>query len=211
MLLGHRGARAYTRVAENTPASFDLALQHGCRGFEFDVRRTACGRAVICHDAKAKGLTIAKVNCERLKHLPQLHEVLAAYRNRAFLDIELKVAGLESEVLVALGQNAPQRGYVVSSFIPEVINDLRLRSASVPLGWICDKKRLLDRWRDLPVEYVILHHSLITADLVEELHNAEKIVLAWTVNDKPTMRRLAKWKVDGIISDQTRRLVDAFN
>ena len=49
--LGHRGARAVRQIPENTLASFELCLQHGCDGFEFDVRLSADGQAVICHDA----------------------------------------------------------------------------------------------------------------------------------------------------------------
>ena len=41
LLLGHRGAVCSLGVPENTFASFDLALEHGCGGFEFDVRLTA--------------------------------------------------------------------------------------------------------------------------------------------------------------------------
>ena len=48
--LGHRGARALTSIPENTLASFDRALADGCDGFEFDVRLTADGEAVVCHD-----------------------------------------------------------------------------------------------------------------------------------------------------------------
>jgi hypothetical protein len=44
LLLGHRGARR--AAPENTLAAFDLALQHGCDGFEFDVRRTLDGRSL---------------------------------------------------------------------------------------------------------------------------------------------------------------------
>ncbi len=42
LLLGHRGAKSY--APENTIEAFELALQHGCDGFEFDVRLTR-GRA----------------------------------------------------------------------------------------------------------------------------------------------------------------------
>jgi glycerophosphoryl diester phosphodiesterase len=206
LLLGHRGARVFRSVAENTPASFDLALDHGCNGFEFDVRLTACGRAVICHDERVKRISIAKAGYTRLKHLPQLQDILTGFASRAFLDIELKVRGLESLVLDALRAYPPQRGYVVSSFLPEVLRDLRLRSAVVQLGFICDRKKQLDLWRELPVEYVILHRSLITRPLVDEVHKTKKFLFAWTVNDKVSMLRLAGWDVDGIISDRTRLL-----
>lgn len=207
LLLGHRGARATKSVAENTLPSFDLALKHGCDGFEFDVRMTNCGRAVICHDAEVDGITVATAGCEELTHLPELRDVLARYGRHAFLDIELKVPSLESFTLVVLHEHAPQRGYVVSSFLPGVLSELRARSESVVLGIICDKPNQLAQWKTLPVQYVIPHYSLITRELLNQVHAAEKTLLAWTVNDKDSMLRLHDWGVDGIISDDTELLV----
>jgi len=197
-------------VAENTVASFDLALQHGCDGFEFDVRSTGSGRALICHDPEIQGVTVAQAQSHQLRELPVLQDILARYSKRAFLDIELKVPGLDSQLLLALREHPPERGYVVSSFLPEVLTDLRLRSGEITLGLICDRRKQLERWRELPVEYVIPHCSLITHDLVKELQAAEKTLIAWTVNDQPSMLRLAEWGVNGIISDDTELLVRAF-
>jgi glycerophosphoryl diester phosphodiesterase len=210
LLLGHRGTRVSDAVGENTLAAFDLALQLGCDGFEFDVRRTACGSAVICHDEKVGGISVAKAACGQLEALPRLEDVLSRYAPRAFLDIELKVTGLESQVLVALREHPPERGYVVSSFLPDVLVELRTRSAEVSLGFICDQKKVLNRWRDLPVEYVIPKHTLISSQLVQAVHSASKTLLTWTVNDEKIMRRLADWGVDGIISDDPQQLVRTF-
>ena len=96
LLLGHRGARATRTVPENTLESFDLALAHGCDGFEFDVRLTADGRAVICHDATIEGCDVAQAGVTDLKHLPQLESVLVRYAQHAFLDIEIKEIGRAS-------------------------------------------------------------------------------------------------------------------
>src|SRR5271167_3343491 len=101
LLLGHRGARASREIPENTLASFELCLQHRCDGFEFDVRLSADGQAVICHDATVGGISIAKTAAKNLP-LPTLEEVLRTFAYRAFLDIELKVAGLEKAVLAEL-------------------------------------------------------------------------------------------------------------
>jgi glycerophosphoryl diester phosphodiesterase len=207
LLLGHRGARATKSVPENTHASFDLALQHGCDGFEFDVRLTGCGSAVICHDPETGGVTIAEAPCEQIEHLPELSGVLKKYASRAFLDIELKVAGLESQILMALQEHPPQRGYFVSSFLPDVVTELRIRSADILLGFICDRRKHLDHWRELPVQYIVPEHSLITLDLVNEVHEAGKQIFTWTVNDAGAMDRLAGWGVDGIISDNTELVV----
>src|SRR3954462_1480324 len=100
ILLGHRGASKY--LPENTFSAFDLALQHGCDGFEFDVRLTSDFHAVICHGPRFAGITIAKKTASRLRVLPHLNNVLARYSGRAFLDIELKVSGLEQCLLSAI-------------------------------------------------------------------------------------------------------------
>jgi glycerophosphoryl diester phosphodiesterase len=210
LLLGHRGARSFADVPENTFASFDLALDHGCGGFEFDVRLTGCGRAVICHDPKVDQVTISEATADQLLQLPRLEEVLSRYAPRAFLDIELKVPGLESKVLTALRDYRLEDDYVVSSFLPGVVTELKIRSASVRTGIICDEPGPLAGFRELDVEYVMPHHSLITWKLVQEIHGAGKKILAWTVNDSDSMLRLADWGVDGIISDETQLLVRTF-
>lgn len=92
-----------------------------------------------------------------------------------------------------------------------MLTDLRSRSGEVRLGLICERQKQLDLWRELPVEYVIPHSSLITQDLVEEVRHAGRLLITWTVNDKRSMLRLAKWGVNGIISDDTELLVQAFS
>ncbi len=207
LLLGHRGARASAGVPENSFASFDLALKHGCDGFELDVRLTACGTAVVCHDPKVGGITVARAQARRLPQLPRLDQVIKDYGQRAFLDIELKVKDLESKVLTALGNHPPTQDYVVSSFIPDVIMDLEARSPAVCIGLICESAAQLARWRDLPVDCVIPHQSLVSQLMVQDIQAAGHRIFVWTVNDAEGMRRLAHWGVDGIISDDTELLV----
>ena len=207
LLLGHRGARATGSIPENTAASFDLALKHGCDGFEFDLRRTKDGAAVLCHDPAVRNIPIAEAARESLSDLPLFEEILKRYAGCAFLDIELKVPTLEEKVVSLLEQNVPQRGFVVSSFFPEILLELRARSASTPLGLIADHSAHLARWRELPVEYVISHHRLTTAKLIEDVHGRGRKLLVWTVNDRNAMRQFAAWKADGIISDDTESLV----
>jgi glycerophosphoryl diester phosphodiesterase len=210
LLLGHRGARTSTSVPENTPASFDLALEHGCHGFEFDVRLTRCGRSVVCHDPTVDSITISQATADQLTYLPLLEDVLQRYSQRAFLDIELKVAGMESKILGLLREYRMEERYVVSSFLPEVVMELKTRSQKTQAGIICDKPGQLACWRETNADYVIPHHSLVTLKLVKEVHSAGQKLLTWTVNDRKTMLRLADWGVDGIISDDTELLVQTF-
>jgi len=210
-LLGHRGSRATTSVPENTLASFDLALDHGCDGFEFDVRLTGDGRAVVCHDPKVGGITVAKASSNQLLELPLLEDVVQRYAGRAFLNIELKVPGLESKILTVLTAHTPARGCVVSSFKSEVVLELKRRNTSIPVGIIFDQSGQLESCRKLAADYVIPHFSLLTKELVRDLHHAGKHLITWTVNDRASMLRLADWGVGGIISDDTRLLTQTLS
>lgn len=206
LLLGHRGARAYHAVPENTLASFELCLQQGCDGFEFDLRRSADEQAVICHDATAGGMTIASSASKSLR-LPALKDVLRQFADRAFLDIELKVAGLEAQMLAALRSNLPQKGYVVSSFLPDVLRTVYDLDQAIPLGFLCESAHQLRDWRQMPVAWVIPEFRLVDRALVERVHDAEKRIMVWTVNGIERMREFAAWGVDAIISDETELLV----
>ena len=206
LLLGHRGARGFKSIPENTAASFDRALGDGCDGFEFDVRLTADGKPVICHDPQMRGVQIRRASAEQLATLPQLQDVLLGYQDRAFLDIELKVSGLERITTALLREHQPRRGFVVSSFLPEVLRAAHAEDSAVPLGLICETKGQLQHWSQLPIEYLIAHCRLVGEGLIRRLRVAGKKIFVWTVNTPADMRRFAELGVDGIISDETRLL-----
>jgi glycerophosphoryl diester phosphodiesterase len=209
LLLGHRGTRAEKSIPENTLASFDLAVAQGCDGFEFDVRFSADDRAVICHDEEIRGMPVAKCPASKLV-LPLLQEVLERYQSTAFLDIEIKVSGLEAITLDLLEKFHPARGYVISSFLPEVLMAAYGMDDEVPLGLICETPSQLSRWRTLPLQYLIPHYSLVSEVLISEAQAAGRKVLVWTVNTIADIKRFATWGVDGIISDHPARLARAF-
>jgi glycerophosphoryl diester phosphodiesterase len=192
-------------------------MAHGCDGFEFDVRRSRDGVAGICHDpvwrnrAEGKpGLEIARATLTELAGIPQLAQVMERFAQGAHLDIELNVTGLENEVVAAIKTNPPEHGFIVSSFLPGALMRVRHVAADIPLGLICDTPAQLSVWETLPVVAVIPHYKLVTRELIESLHAAEKQVLVWTVNDAGRMRELAEWGVDGLISDDTELLVKTF-
>jgi glycerophosphoryl diester phosphodiesterase len=206
LLLGHRGARAVKSIPENTQASFDLSLAEGADGFEFDVRLTADGQAVLCHDARIRGMEIAKCSAGKLR-LPSLREVLARYRHTAFLDIELKVAGLEQQTADLLRSLPPKRDFVVSSFLPQVLENLHAIDPKIPLGLICETQSQVSLWTELPIQYAILQQKLLREKLIADIKSAGKKIFVWTVNLGTDMKRFAAMKVDGIISDNPKLLV----
>lgn len=213
LLLGHRGARKY--APENTIDAFESAIEDGCDGFEFDVRLTSDLQPVVCHDPKFCGVSVAKTSYQKLfeaaslkgKDISILEEILG-FGQRVFLNIELKVGGAEALLIELLKKYPPNKGLVVSSFLPRVIEALREHDADFPLGLICENRNQLARWRDLPIQTVMLHRALLTVRLFEELKSAGAQVFVWTVNSAREMRKFADMGVDGIISDDTKLLVE---
>jgi glycerophosphoryl diester phosphodiesterase len=202
-------------VPENTLAAFDLALRHGADGFEFDVRLTRDGKTILCHDPKLHRLVVRRSTLKKLRaassaraeRAPTLEEVLSRYGRSAFLNIEVKVRGIEEQVARAIKRGRPQR-YFISSFLPSVIRRLHTLDDSLVLGTLAQTRWQLRRWKRLPATYVVPHYRLLSRRLVAQLHGAGKQVVIWTVNHRKRMLRAAELGVDGIISDDTKLLVE---
>lgn len=214
LLLGHRGCRG--QFIENTFEAFDHALASGCDGFEFDVRRSADCVPVIWHDARLRGRAISRHSfvslrerCLIARRLPprpaiplcDLEALLARYSQLAWLDIELKVRGVEAQVAELLRRYPPARGFVVSSFRRRVLLELHRIDPGLPLGLIFDRMPLARIRRALPIQWVMPKAHLITAARVRQLHSEGLRVLTWTVNQPHAIRRLAEAGVDGMIGD----------
>ena len=217
-LLGHRGLRVRdlkrlisTAPSENSLDAFEYALSQGCDGFEFDVRHTRDSRNVLWHDSTLNGREIVVTDFAQLTARDGsvracLEDVLQQFGHRAYLDIELKAAGREGDIVAALKQHPPQRPYIVSSFLPQILLRLHEVDDQIPLGYICEHATLMDRWRDLPVKVFLPRHDLVVPRLIEEVHQHEKQIMTWTVNSARRMQELANWGVDGLISDDPHLL-----
>jgi glycerophosphoryl diester phosphodiesterase len=151
-LIAHRGYSS--KAPENTVAAFDLALKLGYSDLEFDVQLSKDGVPMVFHDETVDRTTsghgrLANFTYAELKQLdagswfdttykeqriPSLFELLARYKSRARLHIELKSTEpeLTERVMEALNvsgwlqatslfdrtiQRRPK--LVVSSFIPD--------------------------------------------------------------------------------------------
>jgi len=207
ILLGHRGASKY--APENTLEAFDLALQHGCDGFELDARRTSDEKTLICHDRDHKGKLLADCVAAKFPNLLLMEDAVARYSPRAFINLELKVEGLHEAVLAAYREHRPER-FLVSSFKPEALIPFYELQAPFPLGLICKTEQQLSVWGQVPIQAVIAHTSLATSELRSLTSNAGKQLFVWTVNRESDMRRFGELGVDGIVSDDTALLARAF-
>ncbi len=141
--------------------------------------------------------------------LCQLEEVLARYAHLGWMDIELKVRGVETQVAELLRRYPPARGFIVSSFRRPVLLELHRIDPGLPLAFIFDRMPREKTWRGLPIQFVKPSARLVTPARVRQFHAAGINVLTWTVNRPSAMRRLSEAGVDGMIGDDPAVLAAA--
>ena len=214
LALAHRGARL--QAPENTVSAFQLVLDHGCDGFECDVRATADGQIVICHDADYMGLEVADSNYAELalaaeacscEKPARLDELISRFGERAYMDLELKLPGMAAR-LTELLKDTRRESVLVSSFLSEALEEMRSADASLQLAGICDDGRELERWQRAQVQAMVLHLRLVSPEVVHRFQTGGKQVMVWAAERAHEIELLMEMGVDGIISGHTRILAD---
>lgn len=236
LLFGHRGVPA--RVAENTIAGFELAMELGAHGVEFDVQATADGHLVVIHDddvkrtcgvdglmremafARVRELNAASYKPGPPRLIPTFAEALDALPDGAWVNVEMKALGqLDVKTYVAklahdAAPHAARLHFIWSSFHP---------------GWVGAAQRAgvkglfaaLTSQRDayfLPTLFYLLRRNLhtlnipaalVSSTVVKAAHQAGLRVLVWTVNDQQLAQQLYATGVDGIFTDDVATLTAA--
>jgi glycerophosphoryl diester phosphodiesterase len=188
---------------ENTIAAFLAALAvPACDGLEFDVRASADGVPVICHDETLQRVfgrpeRVDSLTARALGEIgvPTLAGMLAAVGRGPFLDVELKVdVGPVVVEVLAAGRGPDLTRAVVSSFHPVALE----RVAHLAPRW--------GRWLNSPVleeatvdgavalgcRGIAAEWRAIDPRSVRLAHAAGLEVASWTVRRRPTFDRLAR-------------------
>jgi len=206
-LIAHRGGRGFG--TDNSLEAMEKAARAGVRVIETDVRSTADGRLVICHDGTVWGHIVGRTTYAELqKHSPErplLRDVLERLAGWVSFNIEIKEAPAR-EVAAALDLYGIALDTVVTSFDWDIIEEygktcpgaLTGHLYRMPYGW--DKK--LHRTLDVGGGIIAPYFNSIDRGLVEKAHGLGLTVYAWTVNDPHDFRKLHAWGVDAIITDR---------
>jgi glycerophosphoryl diester phosphodiesterase len=216
-LIGHRGAPR--ERPENTLAAFLRALDLGADAVELDVHATRDGVVVVYHDfvpratssvPSLEGRPIAELTAAELstfrvsgEAIPTLSAVLEAIGPHARIYIEIKGRGIEQAVIATLEGVPSATDFAVHSFDHRAAQRARAIKPAMAAGillysYLIDPGAALraagarDYWQEW---------SMIDADLVHAVHEANGRVVAWTVNDPDAARRLAAMGVDAICTD----------
>lgn len=228
LVLGHRGARR--EAPENTLPAFRRALEMGADGVELDARLSADGQVIVFHDDRLERTTdgrgaVACASWDELRCLDAgshfsptfagtrictLAEALEVLQPARLVNIELKGpdedTGLERRVLEVVRRAGLEGRVVFSSFVVEHLRRLRALDGGAALAWLYNWPWQTEAALALAGEVELwgLHPAVraVRAGLVCRAHQRGLRVLPWTVNAEATVRRLARWGADGVITDR---------
>ena len=232
-LVGHKGADEIR--PGNTLESFAAAVEAGVDTIELDVLWRRDGKPSL-PPAERTPLVVAHDWHDAERRTPlTLAEGLDAFTrpplDRVEIDLDLKLAGREDEVVEALRERDLEPRAMTSTMelsslarlgelepglrrgwtYPKVTKDWNSKRWAKPLvigAMIAMRRRLpgiaaanLPR---LGVEAMWVYHPLITRRLAAVTREAGVELIAWTVDEPGTMRRLVDLGVNGICSNDPR-------
>ena len=221
---------------ENTLAAFRHGASFGYHMFEFDVKLSGDGVAVLLHDATLDRTTNGTGRLDALtlgqiaqldagswhspayagEPVPTLAAIARYLRANNFLaNIEIKpVPGAEwrTGAAVALDARVLWAGAdvppLLSSFSEEALAAAREAAPELPRALLLDKLPAdwLDRLRALDCVALDANHRELTPEIIDEAHAAGFRVCCYTVNDLDRAQLLWGAGLDGLITDWVDRI-----
>ncbi|MEN9225418.1 MAG: glycerophosphodiester phosphodiesterase [Thermostichus sp. HHBFW_bins_43] len=217
-IVAHRGE--HTHAEENTLAAFTAAIEAGADQIELDVRYSQDGIPFVFHDAELGGQPLAALPWAEIRArkpaIPTLKDALHHIQGQIGLDIELKEAGDEKQILSLIRDVLTPDEFVITSFLPEVVQRVKALDADLHVGLLLDAKSAESKQhpekgspvvycRELGADFLAPHHSWIDADFLDLAVQAGIPLYVWTVNDPEQMKvYLQSGRVTGLITDDPR-------
>lgn len=217
LIIGHRGVPALE--PENTIRSFKKAQALGVDMIEMDVRETKDGQIVVIHDRNLMRLfrvnaEVSDLTTEQLKQIskneiPTLAEVLAVIQKP--LNLHIKVSGMEAKVLEQI-KKFPHK-VLISSVFPRILKKIKTLDGNIHLGLIIGGPELrlmfILNWlaHDLNLYSIHPKNILVSFASIPLLKWHKRKIIVWDVNTKKDFDRLAKLKVDGIITNHPEKFI----
>jgi glycerophosphoryl diester phosphodiesterase len=220
--IAHRGAR--TERPENTIAAFERAFARGATGIELDVHSSSDGVIVVHHDPELADSVsgalraIAEMTWEEIRatgsrsgvSVPRLTEVLTVVPPGATAYVEIKGSRIEQPVADVIAASSAR--CAAHSFDHATIDRVAAIAPNLPRGLLFESAESLESLESdvkrASARDVWPHHSLVDSTLVARARAVGARVIAWTVNSRADVERLAGLGIDGICTDDVRTLDD---
>jgi len=218
VVMSHRGVSG--DEPENTLEAFAASVARGVEAIELDVRRTADGVLVVSHDATVGGGSIAASTyaelAARAPGLCTFGQALETIPSPCLLDVEIKVLGIEAEVLDELKLMREKGDFVVTSFHDQTVARVKALDAGVRAGLILGEGRPKEgirarlseifparRLRRSGSDLVAPNLKVLRCGFLRRMRRLGYQVYVWTMNEPRLMKRMLRQPgVTGIITDR---------
>ena len=221
LIVAHRGASGLVAF-ENTLEAFQKAMEVGADCIELDVRKTKDGHIIVIHDDHVEGNLIKDLSYNALLalsqrigyHIPLLSEALAIVKGKILVDIEIKEAGYEEELVDLIHQHLNNDEFMIRSFEDESILKVKKIDKNIITALLLGKEKpkhvLLTRLSELfpcfrlwrcHADYVSPYYKLLRLGYVRRMKWLRKPVSVWTVNDEAMIRKYLRMKVGSVVTN----------
>ncbi len=227
----HRGGDE--EKTENTLEAFQYSSDLGFVFMETDVQSTSDGKVVIFHDSDLKrvaGLNkrVSDFTFKEIKEvdlilggkIPSLEETLSSFPNLRF-NIDIKVdSAVEETIRIVKNHHALNR-VCLAAFSTNRLNRIRHLTGSdlcSSMGQAEVVKLLLSSYgfnfkaspgfcAQVPVSQFGI--PIVTKKFIQKVHDLNKLVHVWTIDETEEMNRLIDLGVDGLMTDKPTVLKEA--
>jgi glycerophosphoryl diester phosphodiesterase len=226
-IIGHRGSPA-PETPENTLASVCAALDAGADSVEVDVRLTADGVAVCCHDpglervagvaSGVRRLTLAQLSAVRVggHPLPTVAQVIDVVAGRGRLVLDLKPEQRTNRLVSAVAESVHHSGrapdLILSSTEASVLVSCAValpraeRAVILPGAEPFSQSLSQALRRGDHALHVAFRTIFARPEIVSSARSHGLRVRAWTVNRTVDARLLRLLDVDAVITDRPGEL-----
>ena len=223
-IIGHRGASV--DYPENTIAAFKGAKLEGANWIELDVRQTRDGKYVIHHDETTYRITgrhwviadteykyLCRLDCGSFfdekysgEKMPLLEDVIKlAKKNNIKIVIELKnnpeeINYYEGDIVKLIHKYNFTDSCIVESPIYKQLRNIKRLDPNIQTAFLTET--LSEEYLNLEdIDVFAIDFVNLNSYWIDRIHEKDKKVIAWTINDAETMKQFLYLKVDSIATD----------
>ncbi|ADI39258.1 putative glycerophosphoryl diester phosphodiesterase yhdW [Waddlia chondrophila 2032/99] len=229
-IIAHRGNSK--EAPENTISAFLSAGRVEADFVECDVHLTKDGIPVVVHDRflcrtinshypiAIETLTLDELNSYDAgswfsqkfegQRIPTLSNLLNTELGRTGIMLEIKEGSAPPNILakkvVEAVNKEPRRTVIIGSQSAKILEEVRKLSPRQPIIAIIEDIHKIKPHRENRPNFYALHSSIVSSELVRVVHDEQRLVWVWTVDNPDKARHYAEMNVDGIITNSPREM-----
>ena len=225
-IIAHRGFSS--QYPENTMLAFQKAIGIGADFIELDLHKTKDDVIVVIHDDSVNRTSsnerkgeISEMTYDQLsdinvgyttkfggqfsdQKIPSLREVLELAKGKIKVCIEIKVAGIEQQILQLVHEVSMNDQVILFCFDQTVLTKIRKLDAKIPLLYLVEKIELSNIEEASKENFNAVgggSATIITKELVDIAHSKNIEIWRWTVDNETEILDLLYLGIDGLITN----------